>query len=193
MVIVFTYFIHRLLLQKLKPWSFLVWKNNWLVHTVARLISTTHIPYLVFGSPLCYPSFHNTRPYIISLSIFLIMPYPEILVRDMLVSGVISNDWQYYDGNESLLWTTNPGSITWHAQVSREPPSTLSLLSVWRSIYRISNRVSLSSEDAKRIIIEGTGNGCECGMTPRGGRQGIPFNLPRCSSNLCHYHWNKRA
>jgi len=25
---------------------------------------------------------------------------PEILVRDMLLSGVISNDWQYYDRNE---------------------------------------------------------------------------------------------
>ena len=24
----------------------------------------------------------------------------EILVRDMLISGVISNDWQYYDRNE---------------------------------------------------------------------------------------------
>ena len=24
----------------------------------------------------------------------------EILVRDMLVSGVISNDWQYYDRNK---------------------------------------------------------------------------------------------
>ena len=24
----------------------------------------------------------------------------EILVRDMLLSGVISNDWQYYDRNE---------------------------------------------------------------------------------------------
>ena len=86
-----------------------------------------------------------------------------------------------------------PGSITRHAQVSHEPPSTLSLLSVWRSIYRIPNRVSLSSEDAKKIIFEGTGNGCERGKTPRGGRQGTPFNLPRCSSNLCHYRWNKRA
>ena len=66
-VIVSAYIIHILLLQKLKPWSFLVWKNNWLVHTVARLISTTHRPYVVFGSPLCYPSFHNARPYIISL------------------------------------------------------------------------------------------------------------------------------
>ena len=54
-----------------------------------------------------------------------------------------------------------PGSITRHAQVSREPSSILSLLSVWRSIYRTSNRVSLSSEGAKRTIIEGTGNGCE--------------------------------
>ena len=76
------------------------------------------------------------------------------------------------------------GSITRHAQVSCQPSSILSLLSVWRSIYRIPNRVSLSSEDAKRTIIEGTGNGCERGKTPRGGRQGTPFNLPRCSSNL---------
>ena len=87
-----------------------------------------------------------------------------------------------------------PGSITWPAQVSPEPYSTLSLLSIWRSIYIGSqNRVSLSSEGAKRTIIEGTSNGCECGKTPRGGRQGTPFNLPRCLSNLCHYHWNKRA
>jgi len=28
MVIVITFIIHGLLLQKLKPWSFLVWKNN---------------------------------------------------------------------------------------------------------------------------------------------------------------------
>ena len=28
------------------------------------------------------------------------MPYPEILVTDMLDSGVISNNWQYYDRNE---------------------------------------------------------------------------------------------
>ena len=55
------------------------------------------------------------------------------------------------------------GSITRHAQVSREPSSIMSLLSVWRSIYQTSNRVSLSSEDAKRIIFEGTGNGCERG------------------------------
>ena len=48
-------------------------------------------------------------------------------------------------------------------QVSRESPSILSLLSVWRSIYQTSNRVSLSSKDAKRIIFEGTGNGCERG------------------------------
>ena len=86
-----------------------------------------------------------------------------------------------------------PGSITWHAQVSHEPSSTLSLLSVWRSIYRIPSRVSLSPEDARRIISEGTGNGCERRKTPRGGRQVTLFNLLRCSSNLCHYHWNKRA
>ena len=34
------------------------------------------------------------------LSIFLRMPYSKILVRDMLLSGVISNNWQYYDRNE---------------------------------------------------------------------------------------------
>ena len=55
------------------------------------------------------------------------------------------------------------GSITRHAQVSREPSLIMSLLSVWRSIYQTSNRVSLSSKDAKRIIFEGTGNGCERG------------------------------
>ena len=46
---------------------------------------------------------------------------------------------------------------------------------------------------AKRIISEGTSNGCERGEIPRGGRQATLFNLLRCSSNLCHYQWNKRA
>src|SRR6185312_9908724 len=86
----------------------------------------------------------------------------EILVRDMLGSGVISSNWQCYNENESLLWTINI-----------------------RFYYSACAR-------AKRIIIEGTGNGYERGKTPRGGRQGTPFNLPRCSSNLCHYRWNKR-
>ena len=93
----------------------------------------------------------------------------------------------------AICGRSTPGSITRHAQVSREPPSTLSLLSVWRSMYRTPNRVSHSSEVAKRIISEGTGNGCERRKTPRGGRQVTLFNLLRCSSNLCHYHWNKRA
>ena len=71
-----------------------------------------------------------------------------------------------------------PSSIARHTQVSREPPSILSLLSVWRSIYRTPNRVSLSSEVAKRIIFEGTSDGCKCEKTPRGGRQGTLFDLP---------------
>ena len=31
----------------------------------------------------------------------------KILVTDVLGSGVINNDWQCYNENEGLLWTTN--------------------------------------------------------------------------------------
>ena len=35
----------------------------------------------------------------------------EILVRDMLLSGVISNDWQYYDRNERETSVNNQHQV----------------------------------------------------------------------------------
>ena len=36
---------------------------------------------------------------------------PEILIRDMLLSGVISNDWQYYDRNERETSVNNQHQV----------------------------------------------------------------------------------
>ena len=118
----------------------------------------------------------------------------EILVRDMLVSGIISNDWQYYDRNKQESSVNNQHQVLLLGMRRCRLSLPNSVFIVCLEIY-ISDPKSgkPSSEDAKKIIFERTGNGCERGKTPRGGRQGTPFNLPRCSSNLCHYHWNKRA
>jgi len=87
-----------------KNWSpgvFFVRKNNWFVHTVAQLIFTARIPYLVGGSSLRSPFFFL----IMLIYALFLFSTREFLLRDMLGSGVISNDWQCYDENEDLLCT----------------------------------------------------------------------------------------
>ena len=113
----------------------------------------------------------------------------EILVRDMLVSGVISNDWQYYDRNKRESPVNNQHQVLLLGMRRCRLSLPNSVFIVCLEIY-ISDPKSgkPSSEDAKKIIFERTGNGCERGKTPRGGRQRTPFNLPRCSSNLSYYH-----
>ena len=78
----------------------------------------------------------------------------EILVTDVLGSGVITNDWQCYNENEVLLWTTN----TRFYYLARAGVAWASLNSV--SIVRLEIYISdpksgkPSSEDAKKIIFE---------------------------------------
>jgi len=96
-----------------------------------------------------------------------------------LCNGVMNNDWQCCNETQSLLWAidkwlfylaragiendSHDPLCTYIGVLSTgEPYSHLSLLSVWRSIYRTPNRVSPSSEVTKRIILEGNGNGCKC-------------------------------
>ena len=74
----------------------------------------------------------------------------------MLGSGVISNDWQYYDENEGLLWTIDfrfycsarTGiEVASHDALCKytdvlppcEPSPNLSLVFVWKSICQLQN------------------------------------------------------
>ena len=80
--------------------------------------------------------------------------YVGFLVGSMLGSGVISNDWQYYDENEDLLWTIDfrfycsarTGiEVASHDALCKytdvlppcEPSPNLSLVFVWKSICQI--------------------------------------------------------
>ena len=102
--------------------------------------------------------------------------YVGFLVGSMLGSGVISNDWQYYDENEGLLWTIDfrfycsarPG-----IEVASHDPlcnyTDVYLLVNLPQIYLLflsgnlyaKSKSSKSSEVAKRITSGRIGNGCE--------------------------------
>ena len=101
MVIVITFIIHRLLLQKLKPWNFLVWKNKWLVHTVALelfiwITSSLSIFLKILVHALSrYPSFSecHTRKFLLEICSLVVL--------------LVTTGSTMIETSESLLWTTN--------------------------------------------------------------------------------------
>ena len=51
------------------------------------------------------------HPFIMLVHTLFLYTTREILVRDMLVSGIISNDWQYYDRNERESFVNNQHQV----------------------------------------------------------------------------------
>ena len=143
------------------------------LQSVAANLCCSHVMPSFLDHFFATPHSHNAHPCMLHLC------NKGILISGILSNGVMIKDWRWRDETKSLLWVID----TWlcystHTRIeianhdplctyigvlsTCEPYSHLSLLFVWKSIYRAPNRVSPSSEVTKRIIFEGNGNGCKC-------------------------------